>query len=202
MPSAYRPFAARREAHKAVGRVTLQWTRTITPTHNVSSNCPFIDAQRSSITESKTLIITPRQEYERILQWAGHTPESAAEQMKAFRIRWKTCPWDFNQVVAWVRLYARTDGIGASLFLIPYKKMPKGIRRKRRRGYKWDSNNFLDMWVSDNQSSADIFDEIRTLIAATARQRFKGWYIDMGVLDVLGPHLNWVALTRDFRRSQ
>jgi hypothetical protein len=142
------------------------------------------------------------QEYERILQWAGHTPESAAEQMKAFRIRWKTCPWDFNQVVAWVRLYARTDGIGASLFLIPYKKMPKGIRRKRRRGYKWDSNNFLDMWVSDNQSSADIFDEIRTLIAATARQRFKGWYIDMGVLDVLGPHLNWVALTRDFRRSQ
>jgi hypothetical protein len=121
---------------------------------------------------------------------------------EAFKNHWFTRqenPWDFNQVVAWIRLYARTDGIGASLFLIPYKRMPKDIGRGRRRGFKWDSNNFLDMWVSDNHSSTDIFEEIRELLVTTARQRFKGWYIDMGVLDVLGPHLNWVALTRDFQ---
>jgi hypothetical protein len=124
------------------------------------------------------------------------------QYMEAFKNDWFTRhehPWDFNQVVAWIRLYARTDGIGASLFLIPYKRMPKDIGGGRRRGFKWDSNNFLDMWVSDNHSSTDIFDEIRELLVTTARQRFKGWYIDMGVLDVLGPHLNWVALTRDFQ---
>ena len=49
---------------------------------------------------------------------------------EAFKNHWFTRhehPWDFNQVVAWIRLYARTDGIGASLFLMPYKKIPKDI---------------------------------------------------------------------------
>jgi hypothetical protein len=80
---------------------------------------------------------------------------------------------------------------------MPYTRMPKGTRHKRRRDFKWESNNFLDMWVENNQSSADIFNELRTMLVTTARQRFKRWYVDIGVLDVLGPHLNWVALTRD-----
>ena len=52
------------------------------------------------------------------------------QYMEAFKNNWFTRhehPRDFNQVVAWIRLYARTDGIGASLFLMPYKKIPKDI---------------------------------------------------------------------------
>jgi hypothetical protein len=151
-------------------------------------------------------------EAQSIEQSFQHTPDKDdpvmrarhREYMEYYKKDWHTRyerPWDFNEIVAWIRLYARSDAIGASLFLMPYKRMPKGMRYKRRRDFKWDSNNFLDMWVDNNQSSVDIFNELRTLLATTVRQRFKRWYVDIGVLDVLGPNLNWVALTRDFHQQ-
>jgi hypothetical protein len=101
--------------------------------------------------------------------------------------------WDFNEVVAWVRLYARAGSIGASLF-VTNKRVSKRMAHKR---FVWDSWNFLDISVSDDQSGTEIFDELKNAILAESRRRFKGQcYIDIGVLEVLGPHLDWVALTR------
>jgi hypothetical protein len=115
------------------------------------------------------------------------------ERVRSDWLRWYGHLWDFNEVVAWVRLYARAGSIGASLF-VTNKRVSKRMVHKR---FVWDSWNFLDISVSDNQSSAEIFDDLKNAILAESRRRFKGQrYIDIGVLDVLGPHLDWVALTR------
>src|SRR6266436_10334200 len=61
------------------------------------------------------------QEHERKLQRATYTPKGVAEQMKEFRIGWKEYPWDFNEVVGWIRLFVRAESIGAALFVINKK---------------------------------------------------------------------------------
>jgi hypothetical protein len=144
------------------------------------------------------------QDYERILQrfshmpesppeWMkGFRPESVAERMKAFRIEWKLYPWDFNEVVGWIRLYVRAGSIGASLFVVN-TKISKNMARKK---FVWETSNFIELSVSEGQTSADIFNVLRSNIIAENLRRFKGKrYVDTGVLDILGPHLNWVILT-------
>jgi hypothetical protein len=133
------------------------------------------------------------QEYARILQWAGHTPESAAEQMKAFEIRWKTYPWDFNEVIGWVRLYVRTGSIGAVLYSVK-TKISKNMSRKK---FEWDSYKFIELPIAEGETSAEIFNDLRKSIITETHRTFKGKrYIDTGVLDVVGPHLDWAVLTQ------
>jgi hypothetical protein len=104
--------------------------------------------------------------------------------------------WDFNQVVAWVRLYVRPEHIGASLHIRKYTRTPRYFFSQP---FVWDSNNFLDVRVSSEQSSINIFDHLRKEICTIAHDhrlfRKRRWYIDMRVFDFVGSHLNWVELT-------
>jgi len=64
--------------------------------------------------EQKASYEPAAQQYEQMLQRAGpDMPERVAQEMKAFRIRWEIYPWDFNEIVGWIRLYARAESIGA-----------------------------------------------------------------------------------------
>jgi hypothetical protein len=48
-------------------------------------------------------------------------PEFDAEEMKRFRRDWferEARPWDFNQIVGWIRLYAWRGNIAAYLFFV------------------------------------------------------------------------------------
>jgi hypothetical protein len=104
--------------------------------------------------------------------------------------------WEFNQVVAWIRLYVRPEHIGASLHIRKYTRTPRYFFSQP---FVWDSNNFLDVWVSSEQSSIDIFDDLRKEICTSADHHKlflkRKWYIDMRVFDFVGSHLNWVELT-------
>ena len=129
------------------------------------------------------------------LRMLNKGPQFDKEQMDSFRTDWfarEGCSWDFNQVIGWIWLYARAGNIGAYLFLVN-ERISKTMVRKR---YKWDGY-FLEMSVADDHSSAELFDDLRKRILAESRRWFKGrrFYVDIGVLDVLGPHLDWVALT-------
>jgi hypothetical protein len=144
--------------------------------------------------EQKASYESAAKQYQQMLQRAGPDMlERVAQEMKAFRIRWKIYPWDFNEVVGWIRLYARAESIGASLFLVT-TKISKTMSRKK---FGWDSSNFLEILISKNQTSADIFEHLRSSIIVETLRRFRGKrYVDTGVLDVFGPHLDWVLLTR------
>jgi hypothetical protein len=124
------------------------------------------------------------------------SPERVAQELEDFRNSWlqrEEYMWDFNEVVGWIRLYARAGSIGASLFVVN-QRVSKSMVRKR---FVWDSSNFLVMSVYENQSNSEIFRNLKELVIDESHSRFKGRrYIDIGVLDIIGPHLDWAALTR------
>ncbi len=119
--------------------------------------------------EQDTNYKSAAQEHYRILERAGHTPESAAEETKAFEIRRKTYPWDFNEVIGWVRLYVRAGSVGAALFVVK-TKISKNMSQKK---FEWDSYSFIEMPVVDGETSAEIFTHLRKRLIIETRRLFK-----------------------------
>ena len=68
--------------------------------------------------------------------------------MKEFRIGWKEYPWDFNEVVGWIRLFVRAESIGAALFVVNKKYQETWFEKK----FAWDSSNFIEIPVSEGQT--------------------------------------------------
>jgi hypothetical protein len=102
--------------------------------------------------------------------------------------------WDFNQIVGWIRLYTWPGNIRAYLFLTR-ERVTKVMRRKT---FHTKRGNFIEMNVFPNQSNAEILEKIKESILAVmaGHHRLRRFYVDMGVLDVLGPHIDWIALTK------
>ncbi len=111
-----------------------------------------------------------------------------------FKLDWykrNVCIWDFNQIVGWIRLYAWTGNIAAYSFFVR-QPITKIMRLKQ---FDWDRVKFLEMPVFGNQSNAMILKELKKRIHTTASHGMRRRYIDTGVLDVIGPHIDWLALT-------
>ncbi len=106
--------------------------------------------------------------------------------------------WDFNQVVGWIRLYAWPGNIRAYLFF-PRERVTKIMRRKT---FETRRGNFIEMYVFPEQSNAEILSKLKkTILAeASANSRLRKLYVDTGVLDVLGPHIDWIGLTKSRER--
>jgi hypothetical protein len=66
----------------------------------------------------------------------------------------------------------------------------------RQKQFDCDRGNFLEMRVYANQSNLMILEELKKRIHAIGESpRMRRFYIDTGVLDVIGPHIDWLALT-------
>jgi hypothetical protein len=122
-------------------------------------------------------------------------PYIMKEGKEQFRFGWYTrngCLWDFNQIVGWIRLYAWTGNIGAYSFFT-HQIITKIMRNKQ---FDLDRGQFLEMRVFADQSSLMILEELKKRIHTVGQSpRMRRFYIDTGVLDALGPHIDWLALT-------
>ncbi len=124
----------------------------------------------------------------------GKDPVTASEAVQ-FRRDWykrEGCPWEFNQIVGWIRLYTWTGNIGAYSFFVR-QKIARNMSRKQfvLRG------KFLEMRVYTDQSNPMILEKLKNTITAESREspRMQRLYIDTGILDVIGPDIDWLALT-------
>ena len=148
--------------------------------------------------------------YESAAQWTKQSlqmlthkcPKFAAQEMEICRREWfrrEAYPWDFNQIVGWIRLYAWTGNIAAYLFFVS-GRIAKTMIRKR---FIWKQEKFLEMRVFSNQSSTQILEKLKKRLSEESddSSRVLRLYVDTGVLDVLGPHIDWVALTRRQKAS-
>lgn len=121
-------------------------------------------------------------------------PDTSPEA-EQFRREWyerEGCPWEFNQIVGWIRLYAWTGNIAAYSFSVR-QRITKNMCRKQ---FVLDGK-FLEMRVVNDQSNLMILEKLKKTIHAETRERprMQRLYIDTGVLDVVGPHIDWLALT-------
>jgi hypothetical protein len=101
-------------------------------------------------------------------------------------------PWDFNQVVGWLKLYAEGSTIGAHLWWVDAKRLQT---RMRKTFYLTTFSDALASWFKPEDSSERIFSETINQIEALAKQRiFKGKHIDLVEFRNLGPFIDWRGL--------
>jgi hypothetical protein len=112
-----------------------------------------------------------------------------------FRTGWLSrngCLWEFNQIVGWIRLYAWTGNIAAYSFFVR-QRITKNMCHKQ---FSLDRGKYLEMRVFANQSNLMILEELKNRVHTNGQSpRMRRRYIDTGVLDVVGPYIDWLALT-------
>ena len=67
-----------------------------------------------------------------------------------------------------------------------------------RKRFLTERAKFLEMRVFEGQSSSEIFGRLKQRIIEETRDspRVRALRVDTGVLDVLGPQIDWVAITQ------
>ena len=109
------------------------------------------------------------------------------------RINGKRARGIFNQIVGWIRLYARRGNIVGYLFFV-HGRVTKNKVSKR---FLIQPGHFLEMRVFDHEPSVEIFRRLKQTIIEKSRdsRRLRGLHVDTGVLDVLGPLIDWAGIT-------
>jgi hypothetical protein len=100
-------------------------------------------------------------------------------------------PWDFNEVVGWVRLYAEPSSIGAQLWWVN-----KRIQRRMRKVFRLTSeSNILGTDFSPKDDSRTIFTKTLAQIESLGTQKpLKGRHLDLRAFRDIGPFVDWRAL--------
>ena len=101
-------------------------------------------------------------------------------------------PWEFNQVVGWVRLYAEHSHIGAHLWWVQSKRLQ---RKMNKMFYLTTPSNLLATHFYSEDDSAKIFGD--TLSAIRGLSKDKAWrkrHVDLEAFVRVGPYINWREL--------
>ena len=113
----------------------------------------------------------------------GKTPERVKiwEEHRAESYQGAVTPWDFNQIVGWIRLYAWPGNIRAYVFLVEERM----IRIMRQKTFVTRRGNFIEIYVFPEQSNEEILANLKKniLAQAAANSRLRRLYVDAGVLD-------------------
>lgn len=101
-------------------------------------------------------------------------------------------PWDFNQIIGWIRLYAEGSHIGGQLWWVDAKR----IRRDTRKTfYLRTPSNILATYFAPTDNSASIFSETLTQLEALGKRiQVEGHYVDLENFRNLGPFIKWREL--------
>jgi len=98
-------------------------------------------------------------------------------------------PWQFNQIVGWLRLFAEGDKIGCHLWWVNAKRLNRRMQKKR-----FQLQTFSDVLGGGcrNKYSNEIYDILlKRLIEEAAEPQYKKRYIDLNVFRRVGPFIDW-----------
>lgn len=119
----------------------------------------------------------------------------------------KVYGWDYNEVIAWVRLI--WDGPGHVVkgymwqVVNPDAEPGKRFHRRYQRGFKphpflggMPVYKVLEVWALEEQTDVEIFQDIRESLRSivTDEGPLRGRHIDLRVFDTVGPELRWRRL--------
>ena len=101
-------------------------------------------------------------------------------------------PWQFNQIIGWLRLFAEGYTIGGHLWWVDAQRLNRKMRNKRLK--LTTPSDVLHVRFS-NESSTEIFNKLlERLTAITKESKYKKRYIDLDVFCHVGPFIDWRAL--------
>lgn len=101
-------------------------------------------------------------------------------------------PWEFNQVVGWIRLYAEPSHIGAHLWWVQAKRLQ---RKMNKVFYLTTSSNLLATHFYPKDDSDKIFqDTLEDIKLLSEKKSWKGRYVDLESFTRIGPFVDWRQL--------
>jgi len=101
-------------------------------------------------------------------------------------------PWQFNQIIGWLRLFAEGYTIGGHLWWVDAQRLNRKMPNKRLKLTTY--SDVLHVRFS-NESSTEIFNKVcERLTAMKKESKYKKRYIDLDVFCRVGPFTDWRAL--------
>lgn len=98
-------------------------------------------------------------------------------------------PWQFNQIVGWLRLFVEGGKIGCHPWWIDAKRLNRKMRHKRL--YLKTKSDVLGIRLR-NESSNEIYDILlKRLTKEAAEPPYKKRYVDLDVFRRVGPFIDW-----------
>jgi hypothetical protein len=86
-------------------------------------------------------------------------------------------PWEFNEIVGWIRLYVRASHVGAHLWWVDAKRLQPKMRKTF---YLTSLNSIFDTGFAPAVASDEIFSNTLSKLEKLATEkRFKGRYVDL-----------------------
>lgn len=101
-------------------------------------------------------------------------------------------PWNFNQIVGWLRLYVEGSEIGGQIWWVIGRRLQP---RMRKTFHLVSFSNVLPTWFRPHDSAPAIFAEVLTQIESLAKKpSYRKRYFDLCAFRRIGPFVDWRAL--------
>ena len=98
-------------------------------------------------------------------------------------------PWQFNQIVGWLRLFVEGDKIGCHPWWVDAKRLSRRMRQKRL--YLQTTSDVLGVRLR-NESSNEIYDILLKRLSEKAEEQpYKNRYVDLDIFRRVGPFIDW-----------
>lgn len=109
-------------------------------------------------------------------------------------------PWQFNEIVGWVRLFPESFGIGAHVWFTEGKRL---TRKMRKRFHLRTSSNSLWTHFHPPFENVEIYSGVlQALKELTKRSPVKGRVLDLSVFYRIGPYVDWSRLIEEAAKER
>ena len=104
-------------------------------------------------------------------------------------------PWNFNQIVGWIRLYIEGSHVGGHLWWVDAKRLRRNM--SNRTFYLTTPSNILATHFRAGDDSDKIYRETLADIQRLSKETpLNGHYVDIETFRNIGPFINWRELLK------
>jgi len=101
-------------------------------------------------------------------------------------------PWQFNQVVGWLRLFVEGNTIGCHPWWVDAKRLNRRMRYKRL--YMQTPSDILKARFT-KEPSKEIYNRLLERLTELSKDiTYKNRYVDLDVFQRIGPYIDWRKL--------
>ncbi|WP_417277832.1 hypothetical protein [Celeribacter sp.] len=123
----------------------------------------------------------------------GYEPSEHLKQSFGHHIDGKYGPWQFNEIIAYIRLHFLGSQIRGEYF--SSEKQRNGLNRKKVFTFRtWKLAPEVDLGFARRYSNQGIWSSIQEYVALCKKELSRSRVIDDSILNTIGPHMDWVAL--------
>jgi hypothetical protein len=102
--------------------------------------------------------------------------------------------WQYNEVVAWIRIKVDGDMLKAYSWRVPRQRFQRGFTPFPFEGGM--ESKLFELWRDDFEDSSEVYARLRSelVVLIDRGHTHAGRHLDLRVFDAIGPHIDWRAL--------